>query len=238
MDQNSPICAIIGAGPGLGLALAYRFAKGYRLALVARNQSFLSALAGEIENANGRALAVAANVIEGAEIAAAFERIRNELGPVQVMIYNAAMRPFGRLMETKPSTFENTWRVNTFGAFLCAQQAVPDMIKIGRGTILFTGATAGVKPRAASASFAPSKFALRGLVQVLARDLGPQGIHVAYVNVDGAIDNPRTRERVPDLKDEDALKPAAIAETYWHLAHQDRSAWTNEIDVRPFKENF
>ena len=112
------------------------------------------------------------------------------------------------------------------------------MIKRGHGVLLFTGATAGVKAGPRSAAFGPAKFALRGLTQSLARDLGPKGIHVAWVNVDGIIDIPRTRQRMAQLKDEDLLKPEAIAETYWHLAHQDRSAWTMEMELRPFKEKF
>jgi NADP-dependent 3-hydroxy acid dehydrogenase YdfG len=112
------------------------------------------------------------------------------------------------------------------------------MLGTGGGAILFTGATAGVKPLATSAAFGPAKFAMRGLAQAMARDLGPKGIHVAYVNVDGLIDMPFIRRLRPEAKEEDLLKPAAIAETFWHLAHQDRSAWTQEIDVRPFKENF
>ena len=141
-------------------------------------------------------------------------------------------------MDTKPSTFENTWRVGSFGAFLAAQQVVPAMLQKRRGVILFTGATAGVKPFATSAAFGPAKFAMRGLAQVMARDLGPKGIHVAWINVDGAIDTPAIRELFPQLKEEDMLKPSAIADTYWHLAHQDPSAWTLDIDVRPFKEKF
>jgi NADP-dependent 3-hydroxy acid dehydrogenase YdfG len=148
------------------------------------------------------------------------------------------MRPFGTLMETKPSTFENTWRVNAFGAFLAAKEVVPAMLEAGRGVILFTGATAGIKPFPTSAAFGPAKFAMRGLAQVIARDLGPKGIHVAYINVDGPIDMPFIRHRMPNAQDQDLLKPSAIAETYWHLAHQDPSCWTQEIDVRPFKEKF
>jgi NADP-dependent 3-hydroxy acid dehydrogenase YdfG len=112
------------------------------------------------------------------------------------------------------------------------------MLEAGRGVILFTGATAGIKPYPTSAAFGPAKFAMRGLAQVMARDLGPQGIHVAYINIDGPIDMPFIHERFPHLKDQDLLKPSAIAETYWHLAHQDPSCWTHEIDVRPFKEKF
>jgi NAD(P)-dependent dehydrogenase (short-subunit alcohol dehydrogenase family) len=235
---DKKVATIIGVGPGLGAALARRFAPDYAVALVARNAEKLIDLAREISAAGGTSLVVPADVSKEQEIVGVFERIRRELGDTEVLLYNAAMRPFGTLMETKPSTFENTWRVSTFGAFLAAQQVVPAMLQKGRGTILFTGATAGVKPFPTSAAFGPAKFAMRGLAYVMARDLGPKGIHVAWINVDGAIDMPAIHERFPRLKPEDMLKPSAIADTYWHLAHQDPSAWTLDIDVRPFKEKF
>ena len=237
-DDKRPVAVVIGVGAGLGAALARRFAKGYRVAMIARSEDYLAKLAREIAADGGEAVAVPANVASEEEIKSAFDRIRRELDAPEVLLYNAAMRPFGRLMETKPSTFENTWRVSTFGAFLAAQEVVPDMIKRGKGVILFTGATAGVKPFATSAAFGPAKFALRGLAQVMARDLQPQRIHVAYINVDGPIDMPFIRQRVPNIQEEDMLKPSAIADSYWHLAHQDPSAWTQELDVRPFKERF
>src|SRR5277367_2798506 len=230
------IATIIGVGPGLGAALARRFAANYAVATVARNGDKLLDFAKEISAAGGTSLVVPANVSKEDEIAGAFERIRRELGDTDVLLYNAAMRPFGTLMDTTPRIFENTWRVGSFGAFLAAQQVVPAMLQKHRGVILFTGATAGVKPFANSAAFGPAKFAMRGLAQVMARDLGPKGIHVAWINVDGLIDMPFIRQRLPHLKDEDKLKPSAIADTYWHLAHQNVSAWTLEIDVRPFNE--
>ena len=236
--SQRPVAVIVGVGAGLGAALARRFASGYRVAMLARGEEYLTSLAKEIESAGGHALAVPADVSQEKQIEEAFTAIRPKLGAPEVLLYNAAMRPFGRLMETKPSTFENTWRVCVLGAFLCAQHVVPDMLTTHKGVILFTGATAGVKPFPTSAAFGPAKFAMRGLAQVLARDLGPRGIHVAYINVDGPIDMPFIRQRFPDAKDEDLLKPSAIAETYWHLAHQDPSAWTQELDVRPFKEKF
>jgi len=238
MASANKVAAVVGVGPGLGNALARRFAKEYAVALVARGADKLTGFAKEIESDGGKALVVPADVSKATEIEGAFARIRGELGDVDMLLYNAAMRPFGRLLETKPSTFENTWRVTTFGAFLCAQQVVPAMLAKGAGVIIITGATAGVKPFATSAAFGPAKFAVRGLAQVMARDLQPQGLHVAYVNVDGAIDMPFIRQRFPQLKDEDMLKPSAIAETFWHVAHQDRTAWTHEVDVRPFKENW
>lgn len=232
------IATVIGVGPGLGAALARRFAKEYMVALVARGEEKLSGYAKDIVDGGGHAIAVAADVSTADEIVRAFERIRHEFGETDVLLYNASMRPFGKLMETEPSTFEATWRVTTFGAFQACQQVVPAMLEKGAGVILFTGATAGVKPFATSAAFGPAKFAMRGFAHVLARDLGPQGIHVAWVNVDGLIDMPYIRQRFPQIKDEDMLKPSAIAETYWHLAHQDPRAWTLDIDVRPFKEKF
>jgi len=238
MADSKKVAAVIGVGAGLGNALAQRFAREYSVALVARGAEKLDGFAREIEKSGGRALPVSADVSKAADIEAAFAKIRAELGDVDVLLYNAAMRPFGRLMETKPSTFENTWRVTTFGAFLCAQQVVPAMLKKGAGAIIITGATAGIKPFPTSAAFGPAKFAVRGLAQVMARDLQPQGIHVAYINVDGAIDMPAIRERFPQIKDDQMLKPSAIAETFWHVAHQDRSAWSHDVDVRPFKENW
>ena len=228
------VATVIGVGPGLGAALARRFAADYVVALVTRNGEKLIELAREISAAGGTSLAVPADASKEQEIVGAFERIHRELGDTDVLLYSAAMRPVGTLVDTKASTFENTWRVSSFGAFLAAQQVVPAMLKKRQGVILFTGATAGVKPFATSAAFGPAKFALRGLAQVMARDLGPKGIHVACINVDGAIDTPAIREFYPQLKEEDMLKPAAIADTYWHLAHQDPSARTLDIDVRPF----
>ncbi|MGH7897141.1 MAG: SDR family NAD(P)-dependent oxidoreductase [Candidatus Binatia bacterium] len=236
--ETRGVAAVVGVGAGLGSALARRFGSEYAVALVARDENKLGDLQSEIERGGGRAIAVPADVSKREGVQSAFERIRGALGDVDVLLYNAAMRPFGRLMETKPSTFENTWRVGAFGAFLCGQEVVPGMLAKGRGVIIFTGATAGTRPFPTSAAFGPAKFALRGLAQVMARDLGPRCVHVAYVNVDGAIDMPFIHKLRPDLKKEDMLDPAAIAETYWHVAHQDPSAWTQELDVRPFKETF
>ena len=127
-------------------------------------------------------------------------------------------------------------RINALGAFLCAKECAPRMVARGSGVMLFTGATAGVKAGARSIAFGPGNFAKRGLAQSLARDLGPKGIHVAWINIDGGIDLPN-RQR-PNMSKEDMLSPDAIAESYWHLAHQDRSAWTMELELRPFREKF
>jgi NADP-dependent 3-hydroxy acid dehydrogenase YdfG len=203
---------------------------------MARKAEYLQSLAGEIRAAGGQVLEVPTDIGDRAQVEAAFKLIRERLGPPEVLLYNAGSGTWGTLADITPEQYENDWRVNAYGAFISAKAVVPDQIARGRGVILLTGATAGVKAGPKSVSFGPAKFALRGLAQSLARDLGPKGIHVAWINVDGVIDIPG--RRYPQFKDEDLLKPDAIAETYWHLAHQDRSAWTLELEVRPFKEKF
>lgn len=237
--KQKPVAVVVGVGPGLGAALARRFAQGgYVVAIIARNKEYLQSLAKEIQTAGGYVLEVPANVSDRAQVEAAFASIREQLGPPEVLLYNAGSGTWGTVTEITPEQYEDVWRVNAYGAFVSAKAVVPDLIERGSGALLFTGATAGVKAGPKSVAFGPAKFALRGLAQSLARDLGPKGIHVAWINVDGVIDIPRTRERFPQLQDEDLLKPEAIAETYWHVAHQDRSAWTLELEVRPFKEKF
>ena len=232
------VAAVVGVGEGLGAALALRFAAAYKVALIARRANVIGKVADEIAFGSGVGLPIQSDATIEAEIAAAHERIERELGPLDILIYNGGRRPMGRLMETTPQVFEETWRLHTLGAFLWARQVVPGMIERGRGTILITGATAGIRPWPTSAAFAPAKFAVRGLAEVMSRDLHPQGIHVAYVNVDGGIDMPMLRKFLPNANDEDLLKPSAIADAFWYLAHQDKSAWSHELDVRPFKEKF
>ncbi len=233
------VALVVGVGPGLGAALVRRFAQGgHAVAMIARSREFMDDLAAEVKAAGGRSLPVTADVADAEQIARAFTAVRSALGAPEVLLYNAGSGNWGTITEVTPQQYEDSWRTNAYGAFLCAKEAVPDMITKRRGVMLFTGATAGVKAGPKSAAFGPAKFAVRGLAQSLARDLGPRGIHVAYVNVDGIIDIPHIRTQMPSLKNEDLLKPAAIAEAYWFLANQDPSAWTQELDVRPFKEKF
>jgi NAD(P)-dependent dehydrogenase (short-subunit alcohol dehydrogenase family) len=233
------VVIVVGVGPGLGAALVRRFAQGgHAVAMIARSREFMDGLSAEVSAAGGRTLAVTADVGDAEQIARAFDTVRSKLGAPEVLLYNAGSGNWGTITEITPAQYEESWRTNAYGAFLCAKQAVSDMIAKRRGVMLFTGATAGIKAGAKSAAFGPAKFAVRGLAQSLARDLGPRGIHVAYVNVDGIIDIPHIRTRMPSLKDEDLLQPAAIAEAYWSLANQHPSAWTQELDVRPFKEKF
>lgn len=231
-----PVVAVLGVGPGLGAALAHRFAKEYAVAINARRAEYLQSLAGEIRAAGGQVFEAPADLGDRTQVEAMFTSIREQLGPPEILLYNAGSGNFGTITEVTPEQYENSWRVNAYGAFLSAKEVAPDMIERGRGTMLFTGATAGVKAGPRSVAFGPAKFALRGLVQSLARDLGPKGVHVGWINVDGVIDIPG--REFPNMTAEDMLKPEAIAETYWHMAHQDRSAWTTELEVRPFKEKF
>lgn len=237
-EHPEKVCVVVGVGEGLGAALAERFAAGYKMALIARSAEVIEKTAAKVKAAGGIALPIRSDATVEKQIAAAHEQIRRELGPVEILIYNGGRRPFGRLMDTTPEVFEETWRLHTLGAFLWARQVVPAMLSRRSGAILITGATSGIRPWPTSAAFAAAKFAVRGLAQVMARDLHPQGIHVAYVNVDGGIDMPLLRKALPDSKTEDFLKPSAIADAFWYLAHQDASAWSHELDVRPFKEKF
>jgi NAD(P)-dependent dehydrogenase (short-subunit alcohol dehydrogenase family) len=216
--------------------LARRFAAKYAVAINARKTDYLRTLASDIRGHGGQVLEVQADIGKTTEVRNAFAQIRAELGEPQVLLFNAAAGPRGNVSEVSPEQFENCMRVNALGAFLCAKECAPGMVARGSRVMLFTGATAGVKPGARSVAFGPGNFAKRGLAQSLARDLGPKGIHIAWINVDGVIDLPN--RQIPNLSKEDMLSPDAIAETYWHLAHQDRSAWTMELEVRPFKETF
>jgi NAD(P)-dependent dehydrogenase (short-subunit alcohol dehydrogenase family) len=238
MENSKGVAVVIGVGPGLGAALARRFAAEYSVAILARKAAYLRSLAGEIRRAGGSALDFVCDVSDPTQISAAFREIRAKLGEVDLLIYNAGTGVFGTVTEITPEQYESDWRVNAFGAFIAAKEVAPAMLARGRGVMLFTGATAGVKAGPKSVSFGPAKFALRGMTQALARDLGPKGIHVAWINVDGSIDIPGTRALKPGLTDGDFLKPEAIADTYWHLANQDPSAWTMDLEVRPFKEKF
>jgi NAD(P)-dependent dehydrogenase (short-subunit alcohol dehydrogenase family) len=237
-QPKKPVAVVIGVGPGLGASLARRFAATYAVAMLARKADYLRALAREIRQGGATVLDLGCNVSDSAQITAAFRAIRQDLGEPDLLLYNAGSGTFGSITEITLEQYEADWRVNAFGAFVAAKEVAPAMIARGRGTMLFTGATAGVKAGPKSVSFGPAKFAMRGLAQSLARDLGPRGIHVAWINVDGSIDIPGARGLKPSLQDGDFLKPDAIAETYWHLAHQDPSAWTMELEVRPFKEKF
>ena len=233
------VSVIAGVGPGLGASLARKFAKeGCRLAVLARSSDFLESLSEEIRRRGTEILAIPTDIAEADQVAAAFERIRDELGPVDVLINNAsASGPFGQpFVELAPESFARGWQVGVLGSFLCSQAVVPDMLIKNAGCLLFTGATSSV--RGGAITFSSAKFGMRGLAQALARELWPKGIHVAHIIIDGVI---RENESEPGTEDQNAeplMNPAAIAEVYWGLVRQDRSTWSMELDLRPHREKF
>ncbi len=229
------VCVITGVGPGTGAALARRFAAaGYRVAMLARSTDTLGRLEAELPDARG----YACDVADAGAVHDAFARIRGELGAPAVLLHNAGSGVFSSFVDTTPDLFEASWRTNALGLLLCAHAVVPGMLEAGRGAIVVTGATASLRGGANFTAFAAAKAAQRSLAQSMARGLGPRGIHVAYVIVDGVIDIPNTRALFPDRPDEFFLRADAIAETVHHVAHQEPSAWTFELDVRPFGERW
>ena len=223
---------IVGVGAGLSASLARTFAKaGMKVALAARRAADLAPLAKEI---GGKAFACDAT--KHAEVAKLLADVEAALGPLDVVVYNASYRTRGPFVELNPADVEKTLAVSAFGGFLVAQEAAKRMLARKHGAILFTGASASVKGYAQSAPFAMGKFALRGLAQSTARELSPQGIHVAHVVIDGGIRSAQRAE--PPDKPDSMLDPDAIAQTYLDLLRQQRSAWAWEIELRPWVERF
>ena len=168
----------------------------------------------------------------------AFGRVRDEIGAPEVLVYNAGAFQIGGILEIDPRRFDECFKINCAGAFYAAQQVLPAMVEAGRGTILLTGATASLRGSARFSALAVGKFGLRALAQSMAREFGPQGIHVAHVIIDGQINTPTMREMSPDREEHTMLSPESIAETYWQLHSQDHTAWTLELDLRPSVESF
>jgi NAD(P)-dependent dehydrogenase (short-subunit alcohol dehydrogenase family) len=229
MDKTA---LIVGAGSGLSASLARALAaRGYRCALAARNTDKLAGLCSETGS-----FAIACNAAEPAEVDRLFAQIDERLGAPAVVVYNPSARVRGPLVELDRAKVAEALTVSAYGGFLIAQAAAKRMLARKQGTILFTGASASVKGYAQSAAFAMGKFALRGLAQSMARELCPQGIHVAHVVIDGGI---RSAQRaVPAENPDSLLDPDAIAQTYLALIDQHRSAWSWEIEVRPWVERF
>jgi NAD(P)-dependent dehydrogenase (short-subunit alcohol dehydrogenase family) len=223
---------IVGAGEGLSASLARLLAgEGLRVALAARQIDKLSALKNEIG-----AQTFTCDAADPAEVARLFDEVTTAIGVPDVVIYNASGRVRGPFVDLVPAEVERTLTVTAFGGFLVAQQGVRRMLPKGFGAVLFTGASASIKGYAQSAPFAMGKFALRGLAQSMARELAPRGIHVAHFVIDGAIRNPGRTE--PPDKPDSMLDPDAIAANYLHVLRQPRSAWTWEIELRPWVERF
>lgn len=228
------VALIVGVGSGLSASLARLFAKeGIQIALAARKTEKVAALLKEIPSARG----YTCDASDRAQVAKLFDDVARDLGEPNLVVFNAGMRGKGPIAELDPEQVHRGWMSGCFGGFLVGQQAARRMLIKGQGTILFTGATASVKGFANSAPFAMAKFGLRALAQCMARELAPKGIHVAHVVIDGGIASSYSKDAADKATDR-WLDPDAIAQSYLNLHRQHRSAWTWELEVRPWVENF
>lgn len=233
--MDGPVCAIVGAGPGNGAAFARKFAReGYRLALMSRSGEE----AGKLENELWAARFFPCDVAEPRSAQAAFDAVRREMGDVDTLIYNAGSGIWGNVEEVSAEDFEQCWRVNALGAFIALRQVIPAMKKKGHGNIVFVGATASRRGNIATAAFAPAKAAQRSLAESMAKHLGPCGVHVSLVIIDGVVNSPSTRGMFRDKPEDFFLQPEDIADAVMHLVRQKPSAWSFEIDLRPFGERW
>lgn len=239
------VCLVIGAGDGLGAAIASAFARQGFAAVVtrrARHLAALESLAQHIRDAGGKAHAFGLDARREEEVVALVDRIEAEIGPLEVVVFNIGANVRFPVVETTTQVFSKVWEMACLAGFLTGREAARKMAPRGRGTILFTGATASLRGAAGYSAFAAAKTGLRTLAQSLAREMGPKGLHVAHVVIDGAIDGAFTRERLPDAAERFArgeiLDPQEIARNYLWLHGQGRSAWTFELDLRPWTEGW
>lgn len=243
MAAKPGVALVAGVGDGLGGAIARRFARaGHPTVLVARDAERLARIAATIEAAGGRGIAYAADLRDEAAVARLFDDVEAEIGPIEVAVFNTGANYRASILDTPAEMFEKVWRLGCYAGFLVGREAARHMVPRGRGTILFTGATSSVRGAAHFAAFAAAKGGVRQVAQSMARELGPKGIHVASVIIDGMIDSARVRERFPErvaqLPEDGMLRPEDIAEIYLAIHRQPRSAWTFEADVRPYAERF
>ena len=239
-----PVSIVFGVGDvvGIGAATARRFAhEGHYVVLVGRTMAKLERIAALVEEAGGSATALVCDVTSAADIDSAFDMARAR-GSLAVVVYNVGNSRYGPFLKIDPQLFEAIWRDTCFGAFLVAQRAGACLVDQGSGSLFFTSATAALRGRANFAAFSAAKGAVRNMVQAIAKELGPQGVHVATVIVDGVVDGDYVRSRAQAYLDnkgvDGALDPDAVAESFWYLHSQPRNAWTHELDLRPFKEPF
>jgi NAD(P)-dependent dehydrogenase (short-subunit alcohol dehydrogenase family) len=229
------VCVVVGVGPGNGAALGRRFAKeGYAVALLARTTATSAALAAGLADTR----AYACDVTEGASVANAFDAIERDLGPVHTLVYNAGSGTWGTVEDIDATAFETAFRVNALGLLLAAKRVIPGMKARGEGNIVVIGATSSRRGVARAAAFAPAKAAQKSLTETMARHLWPLNIHVSLVIIDGVVDLPRTRAMLKDKSDDFFVAPDELADTVYHLTVQGRSAWSFEVEARPFKEHW
>jgi NAD(P)-dependent dehydrogenase (short-subunit alcohol dehydrogenase family) len=237
------VALVIGAGDATGGAIARRFARGGYVACVTRREAArLGPLKAAIEAQGGTCHAFGSDARDEDAITALFADIEANVGPIEVCVFNIGGNVRFGILDTTARVYRKVWEMAAFAGFLAGREAAKAMLPRGRGTILFTGATASLRGGAGFAAFAGAKHALRALAQSMARELGPKGIHVAHTVIDGAIDTAFIRETFPEryaLKEQDGIvDPEAIAEAYWTLHSQPRSAWTHELDLRPWMEKW
>ncbi len=231
----APICAIIGVGPGNGMALARRFAAGgYDLALMSRSQEKLDMFKSQLADAN----TFPCDARDADSVRRAFKQVQETMGPVDVLCYNAGGGAWATPEDTTVEDMDNAFHINASGLLISAQQVLPAMVKRGSGSIMISGATASLRGGPKMTAFAAAKAAQRSIAQSLARTYGPQGIHISLFILDGMIDLPRSRKLLPDKPDTFFMKADDIADTIYHTAHQQKSAWTFELDMRPFVERW
>lgn len=228
-------CIVVGVGPGLGAAIARRFARGgFSIGLVSRSEKSTSPVAAEIAAAGGKSASAHADVGDEASLTAAIGSITTALGAPSVLVYNASGFGMASFLDVTVKDFETSFRTSCIGGVIAAKAVLPAMIARGAGTLLFTGATASLRGGARFAPFAAGKFALRAVAQSIAREFGPKGVHAAHVVIDGQVDSDAARSRGATS----VLAPDDVAETYFQLHAQRKSAWTQEIDLRPSAEKF
>jgi NAD(P)-dependent dehydrogenase (short-subunit alcohol dehydrogenase family) len=242
-SQRPKAALVVGAGDATGGAIAKRFAReGYVACVTRREKDKLAGLVGEIEAAGGAARAFGSDARQEDAVTALFDEIERDIGEIEVAVFNIGANVRFPIVETTSRVYTKVWEMGAFAGFLMGREAARRMTPRGRGTILFTGATSSVRGSAGFAAFAGAKHALRALAQSMARELGPHGIHVAHVVIDGAIDTAFIRDNFPDRyakKDQDGiLSPDHIADMYWMLHRQPRDAWTHELDLRPWIEKW
>jgi NAD(P)-dependent dehydrogenase (short-subunit alcohol dehydrogenase family) len=231
---SRPVCLITGVGPGTGAALVHRFAERYDVAMIARDRDRLVALSAEVPAAR----AYPCDVADALGLAGVLEAVREEMGVPTVLIHNAVGGAWGSILEVAPEILQRNFEVNANALLRLIQALGPDMVARGQGTILATGNTAAYRGSKGFAAFAPTKAAQRILLESAARELGPQGVHVAYVAIDAVIDVPWTRKAMPDKPDDFFAAPGDIAGECFRIAHQPQSTWSFETILRPFGENW
>lgn len=243
INPQKKVALVIGAGDATGGEIAKRFAQGgYITCMTRRNADKLQPLIQDIEQSGGQAFGFASDARKEDQVIALVEKIEAEIGPIEVMVFNIGANVPCSILEETAQKYFKIWEMACFSAFLTGREVAKRMVTRERGTIIFTGATAGMRGSAYFAAFAGAKHALRALAQSMARELGPRNIHVAHVVIDGAIDTDFIQSSFPAMyakKEQDGiLNPTHIAENYWHIAHQPRDAWTHELDLRPWMEQW